>query len=580
MSAKEKAIKVYNNITCYLYPLALLLLPFYGVNRGVDVSDTTYSLARSLFMEDIAGSPWSVAYELSDLLTRLLMKLPGKGSLLMMNCYTALFISAMAWIAYFVLSREMSRHLVFFGEILAISLCWCPSVILYNYLSYFMLLIAILLLYRASVCSYERSAWRLFLAGAILGLSIFARLPNVVFAGFILLVFYTYFVDKINRGLFKTVLTCVGGYIAGFLLAAVPLSVKYGMDCIPNMLSTVLGSSESATDYTAGYALLRTVKAYTIEWPWILTALLVILGGIVLFRIFRGRFKALKGIVYIAVLLLWLRFAYGRGMFGFTYEEVFSMMAFVTIFLILGIVGSIFTMLQKAAPREEKLRACLVLLWILLLPIGSNNNIYPILNSMFLIAPLLLHMLQGVILPSHERFMKAHGLSAFPLKAMLALFLFCMMYQTFLFGLTYVFRDGTEGAMDTRITADCPLRGMYTTKERAESLTDLADYVASQDYEGRRFLFYGNVPGLSYVLNKPCALSHTWPDLDTYEYEVLLTDLSLLTKRPVFITSLEAGKRLLTAPQGVKEEKLHEMLVEGDFKVRFISENDAYLVIE
>ena len=54
----------------------------------------------------------------------------------------------------------MPAWLVFFGEMLAIGLCWCPSVILYNYLTYLLMGAGVLLLYRGICTDEEKLKFR------------------------------------------------------------------------------------------------------------------------------------------------------------------------------------------------------------------------------------------------------------------------------------------------------------------------------------------------------------------------------------------------------------------------------------
>ena len=123
----------------WLFPLILLVYPLLWANQGIDVSDPTYSLTNFRFFPELAGT-WPIATWLANVAGFLLMKLPFGGTLLGMNLYTRLFISAMALLAYFFLRGKMPAWMAFAGEIIAISFCWCPSTILYNYLTYFLFL--------------------------------------------------------------------------------------------------------------------------------------------------------------------------------------------------------------------------------------------------------------------------------------------------------------------------------------------------------------------------------------------------------------------------------------------------------
>ena len=57
----------------------------------------------------------------------------------------------MALLSYYFLKGKMPAWVVFTGEIIAISFCWCPTTILYNYLTYFLFLAVCILLYRGLI---------------------------------------------------------------------------------------------------------------------------------------------------------------------------------------------------------------------------------------------------------------------------------------------------------------------------------------------------------------------------------------------------------------------------------------------
>ena len=108
-------------------------------------------------------------------------------------------------LVYRSLKKRMPAVLVFAGEMAALGLCWCPSVILYNYLTYLLMSAGMLLLYEgilqgnaayAASCDAQpqqgtgAGGYRYYvLAGVCLGANVAVRMPNVVqeassFSGF------------------------------------------------------------------------------------------------------------------------------------------------------------------------------------------------------------------------------------------------------------------------------------------------------------------------------------------------------------------------------------------------------------
>ena len=169
----------------FLFPLCLLSFALIGVNQGADLTDTTYSMGNYMYFDSMDGS-WKYATFLANLLGSRLILITG-GSFLWMNVISKLLVGLIAVICYFCMKQYVSPYLVFAGEIIALGLCWCPTVIFYNYLSYLFFAVAALLLIKA--CREENSFF-LFLAGCFLGINVMVRIPNVLQVLMILVVWY------------------------------------------------------------------------------------------------------------------------------------------------------------------------------------------------------------------------------------------------------------------------------------------------------------------------------------------------------------------------------------------------------
>ncbi len=176
----QKAWKLAENI---LFPLVLALFPLLKVQEGIDLTDTGYSLGNYRFFGE-AGGIWVVLTFLSNVTGFVFTKLPMGGTMLGMKIYSSLIISLMALMGYRFFKTKMPAALAFAGEIAAIGLCWCPPVILYNYVTYFLFLLGSILLFRGLAGGRKIC---LFLAGAALGANVMVRFPgNVLEAGLIL----------------------------------------------------------------------------------------------------------------------------------------------------------------------------------------------------------------------------------------------------------------------------------------------------------------------------------------------------------------------------------------------------------
>ncbi|MBQ9590226.1 MAG: hypothetical protein IJR29_08600 [Butyrivibrio sp.] len=180
----------------YLFPVVLILYPLIGVNAGVDITDTTYSLANYEFIGSI-DPMWLLSTFISNIAGNGIMKLPGAGTMLGFGIYCSLIISIIAIISYYSLKEYMPGWMIFIGLIISESLCWCPRVILYNYLTYLFMTTGILLLLKG-IFSWKRQTFYLFCAGLVLGLNVMVRFPNVTETAFILILWFYSFLTKEN----------------------------------------------------------------------------------------------------------------------------------------------------------------------------------------------------------------------------------------------------------------------------------------------------------------------------------------------------------------------------------------------
>lgn len=130
-----------------LFPLVLLLFPLIKVNQGIDLTDTGYSLGNYRFFGQ-AGGVWVLLTFLSNAVGFVLTRLPMGGTMLGMKFYASLLVGAMGLLGYRFFKTKMPAWLAFAGELAAIGFCWCPSVILYNYLTYLLFLLGAVLLFR------------------------------------------------------------------------------------------------------------------------------------------------------------------------------------------------------------------------------------------------------------------------------------------------------------------------------------------------------------------------------------------------------------------------------------------------
>ncbi len=567
-----------------IFPLLLLLWPMAALRQGVSVMDTTYSLGNYRYLEPSAM--WYFATLFANALGRTFAALPVSQTMIGMtlNCLLVQTVTALA--AYFFLRDKFAGWIVFIGEWIALSLCWCPAAILYNYLTYLLLTLGIILLYRA-VCT-DKDGWYIA-AGACLGLNVTVRFANLAEAALILALWlWCYLRREMLWGAVRRTLLCMAGYAAGFLAPVMLCSVLYGPTTYFEKIGELFGVTSGVESYTAWGMISSIAMAYWHSMRWFILLIICMNCGFILFKlpVLQNR-EWIKKVIFLAALAVLVRFYWGRGMFTTNYQDYWSMfewgMQWILVSILLLVMGTV----GKIRFNEELRFLCAALLiTIAILPLGSNNYTFPVLNCLFLIMPFtmgILHRELTSLIGSTHATGRARWYPTFAAMSMLVL---ALIVQGSLFHLNFAFRDGVDGTKRTAMITDNRVaRGMYTTPDNAREIDGLSVFMERHGiHEGRSAIVFGDAPGLHYLLSMPPALSTTWVDLDSYPTAQFEKELTALSKtmgtdeamRPVVILHREETAQ--SASSGDKKDLLDGFIAAHGYET--VYDSGEYIVLE
>jgi len=522
-----------------IFPLVLLMFPLIKSGVGVDYTDSMYSPGNFVFFSEMEGT-WVIATYLSNVIGFLITKLPGAGTYLGLRIYANLFVSAMALISYYWLKNRIKipAWIVAAGEVIAIGLCWCPTTILYNYLTYFFMLLSLICLYEG--LTREKNGL-LVTAGIFLGANLMVRFPNVIEVGFILAVWIYGFLKFKKFGKVVTdTLWCVLGYFACALVLMGIIVVCYGVNAYVDMIMSLFSMTDTATSYKPVEMILALVYQYgrALKWPFGM-AVYVIIAGIG-FKILKGRLILAKKLATILGIIILFRWYYGQGMFNVDYHTYLSVEQWAASLLILAMCVFAAGFFGRKEDSDYKLLCVILLLVIAITPIGSNNNIYPSINNLFLVAPVAIYGLYKIIVKVKVYSCTHQWITdwIYPLRAMIGAIVVMILIQSIGFGTVFVFRGARDGEKrDTKIINNDILKGMYTNAEKAEAIGELTEYWNSSiltkaaNAGTLKVLLAGDLPGVAYFLDAPCAIPHSWPDLESYSYATFERDMKELEVR-------------------------------------------------
>jgi hypothetical protein len=344
-------------------------------------------------------------------------------------------------------------------------------------------------------------------------------------------------------------LWCILGYAVGFGIPLAAICFKYGVSAYPDMVKTMFAMTDTATDYKPASMLTGMFGDYVTGLYWLMFAAVCMATGWILLKVqatwFRresadfddndtagndaptGKMRAAAlgcRSVYVALLLVLLRFYWGRGVFSFRYYEYSSIYYPAVLLLSVGILMAVVCLVQKKTRAEQKVLALLVLVQIFVTPLGSNNDLYPIINNLFLVLPFMLWMAcDWRQAPDVDGGTHGSAKLSFVWKAPFAILVAFVCVQSIGFHMNFVFQDGMQGEERTVcISTPAKAARVYTGEDNGEMLQEMAAFVETEELAGRALITYGELPGLGYLLDMPPALSTFWCDLDSYrmvEYE-------------------------------------------------------------
>lgn len=627
----KKTVKAYKdnrkaaNLLENLFLVILVFYPLRHINWGLDLWDTGYNYANFRYMgTEHMDSMWLFSTYLSNVTGNLLMKLPGAERLTGMNFYTGLIVSLLSVTGYFFCTRKLKipGWIAFTGEMVAVSLCWCPTALLYNYLTYVFFLACVILLYQGLT---EEKNICLVLAGICLGANVLVRFSNLPEAAMILVVWAydvaVWFREKDStavrgeslwRRLGQHTFWCFAGYGSALLMLLGLIHVQYGFGNYVAGIQRLFAMTDMATDYKADSMIMGMINTYVKNLYWVIRIGVILVAGILLFVIVNvllrvyGRLNkilwwccsrillasvgavaftwlyvkglctlegmaALSGlhpaVLFLAIMAVGLiLFTVSGGllqkrcgmekalwwesrflwcavsviMLIWLYIKDFCTMDFLwdgpisygpmlrpgILFLMLTMLAGMIGYLNPGNSEQEKLISAMVVLVVLLTSLGSNNNVYPSMNNLFVAAPYTLWQCWRFCVHVTERRIGKITFSAFPVKGILTAFLCMCLFQFGGFGVKFVFAEATGVYhLTASVENNEILRNIKMSPEKARWLTELSGYVEERGLQGREVILYGNVPSLSYYLQMPPAFN-SWSDLRSYSYDTMAGDLA------------------------------------------------------
>lgn len=534
-----------------IYVVLMMAYAMRFVDWGLDLWDTGYSYSNFQYMSlSNMDSMWYFSTYLANVVGNFLTKLPFANTLLGMNFYTKLFIIVLVLIGYFFCTKtlKMSRWIVFIGELVTLSLSWCPSSVLYNYMTYILVVLCVIFLYRGLI---KRNHWWLFLAGICLGVNILVRFSNLPQAVLIVAVWIYGFLEAREcneKGVLKETidrtLWCISGWLSGLGVLLIYVHIKYGIGEYIEAILRLFGMTEAIENYTPKGMIDTVVEEIEYVLPWLKELVIYVFVGMAIWSVIHI-LKRLIPVVRDNFLIQKLLNIVGvfsnlyliRSIVETLYSEAFCKVSFsgyeaikwpAILFMVITVLLSIVKLVDKHVTKEEKLISLMIALLILINSIGSNNALFSSFNNLCLAAPYTLWNMYQYIRYAKGKVIFGISFSSWPIRAVLIGFLYVFLWQVGLFGQYFFYTEAAAtSVVGYTVENNEVLKGIKMDYEKATWLTTISKYVNENNLKGREIVLYGHIPSMSYYLQMPPAFN-SWPALDSYNITQLSKDIQEL----------------------------------------------------
>lgn len=537
-----------------IFAVILAAFCFVGVNRGIDITDSGYNLGNFTYLEGLDGM-WFYSTLFANFLGKLIVLLPFGNTMLGAGIYLRLLRAVfIVWLYFFFVKKvQIGRPVSLAGCILALAMCWAPTYGVYHYLGYYLFAIAIALLYTG--LEKEKDQY-LFVAGVVLGINVFVRLPNICEAALIIAVWWYLYTSGRKFGeICQKTGACVLGFCLSIGIVFIGLLVTGHVKDYFSGLGDLFTMSGEDERYGVWFTIRNLIDSYTCVWYWLIP---VALAAIALFVLgfFPKKFKILYhglAVAGMGVVYLWF---YKTRLFDYNFRSYSSMYLFGVVILIVCIFLLLAGTFGKSFSPGIKMLCVSSLVSILVTPLGTNNSLYCVLNNMFILFPMAIYV--AVKLGEKQRL--------YVLRTGILTLLSLYVAQMIAFGCIFTFRE-KQPPQTAKVTNNSVMQGMKTSKELAAFYETVGDIWEEKNLREAEILTFGDVPGFAYYYGSKPALSSTWPSLNSYSNEKFEVEMKELAGRMrdkgakvVCVTDFYLDK------DGKKQEILKNFLSEYEFE--------------
>ena len=490
----------------WAFTIAIVIYPLLWIWQGLDFTDTGFAITNYnlIFRDPHSIHYWGFNYWLTDVVGGVWLLAFGKLGLFGIRLASALLMLATNYLVYRLYRGWMAKGVllltILVGETLIERMYWLN----YDNLSAFLFVVSGFFLIRGLAM---RSSTRVFLAGLVLGVNMFARVTNAAGLVMILAIFISAAATHttVRKQIAQAVFFLLGVIGAS---AAVILAMR-GMgqwtDFVENLGTLFSIAGGHGNTHSSASLLTQLMHDQTFAWRTVLYALAVFLclslGNFLLKRVK----PHVSQVIFNGVSLLTVIYILGDG-----WQDRFQMVAGLT-----GILyGTLIFSLMVALRRKDGVLASATSVSLLILfsvPLGSDFGIRLSVYGMYLALPLASHLL-WTILPAFRNLNRI-GWTSTSLRSVLIILLLGLFTVGLISGYQYTYRDVPNRLSMTEPLKNAKLQFVYTTAARANVTNQLLDVLPTFVHPNDVLMAYEETSLLYYLTDSRPYLNTSWPML-------------------------------------------------------------------
>lgn len=497
----NKNIKIIFIIICFC-------IPFININKGLDVTDTGYILNSYEF---VFKNPESINFSIifTSIFGNIILKILNViniPSYLGFKLISVIFSLIICFILIKYLKRYFNENILIIGAIIALLLSKGHiSILMYNNLSAFILSISSIILISGIIENKNRN---IFISGILIGINTFVRISNLVQLVLIFSIIYYGWKKKDRNYTIKTCLLFFIGIIFSLVFSLTLIILVFGKTELFSMISIYVSEAVNSSD---SHSIMDSIKINLNQglnglfWILFLWAIAYIIDYFLKDKNISS--KSIKRIYLIMVIIpiIFVIFKFIGldnviiiNLFYKIFYSLYQPFSICVAFYCLVTIYKCF--ITKEYDLIENIILMVGFLSMISLPIGSNQGFAILYQGFYLQSIILTGVIYKLFIDNnrgrtieYKNLIFQKGIIIFISVYFLSMLVVRNVY--------YVYRDNSK--LDKYSINSEKLRGIYTTKERANYINDLLNNIGVYIDSENSLITYGSIPLFSYLLDMP-----------------------------------------------------------------------------